>query len=605
MKMVGAPTKQKALCVATRCTTAEQFVETFHRYCDEQSFFVATMNMRPVGLETPFSIQLADKTPVLRGLCVVLAAYTTAANPYKRPGVRLGIRRLTSDSEAVFYQLQAMRTSAPLEVVTEASASAVRPLPVTPPKPPMRVPDIPVRATPPPVPAPKPQPEPVPEPIQDSVTITDAPPIADPTPARTSLRFTTPPPMPVAPPPPREEERTPGSDLVLPANPLQNLTDESLEGFVDCTLYEETGNFFRAPETPASPNDEAASDEPAPPPVDAMPQLRPSVVMQALDAAHASPTIPPPIASATIPPPFAAAPPQDPSVFQRVERVENSVVQSLARVEHSVSRLLDVVDTSRPIDEDLPRATPLPAGEAYARQVAKQQQKSRGKLLLFAGGAAFAVLLAIVLVIVARSSSADETKPSHPSPPIAASEKPVVKTPEKPATDVPKAPDEVDGDEVAATENEPGTPAAGEGPCKLEVKTTPAGTMVSLDGQAVGPSPITINGPCTKRRVDLAHPRYKDEMRWISLAEGKPGSIDVALVRPTHNLTIVSNPAGATVFIAGRRAGTTPTKISLMGFTGLDVKVEKFGFVSMTKRVYSKRPNDSLSFALKKQPFMK
>jgi hypothetical protein len=189
-------------------------------------------------------------------------------------------------------------------------------------------------------------------------------------------------------------------------------------------------------------------------------------------------------------------------------------------------------------------------------------------------------------------------------------EKPVVKTPEKPATDVPKtddpaSADSVDGDEVAATENEPGTPAAGEGPCKLEVKTTPAGTMVSLDGQAVGPSPITINGPCTKRRVDLAHPRYKDEMRWISLTEGKPGSIDVTLVRPTHNLTIVSSPAGATVFIAGRRAGTTPTKISLMGFTGLDVKVEKFGFVSMTKRVYSKRPVDSLSFALKKQPFMK
>jgi hypothetical protein len=403
--------------------------------------------------------------------------------------------------------------------------------------------------------------------------------------------------MPVAPPPPpREEERTPGSDLVLPANPLQNLTDESLEGFVDCTLYEETGNFFRAPE------DEAQSDEPAPPPVDAMPQLRPSVVMQALDAAHASPTIPPPIASPT--------PPQDPSVIQRVERVENSVVQSLARVEHSVSRLLDVVDTSRPIDEETPRATPLPAGEAYARQVAKQQQKSRGKLLLFAGGAAFAVLLAVVLVIVARSSSADEAKPSRPSPPVAVTEKPVVKTPEKPATDVPKtddpaSADSVDGDEVAATENEPGTPAAGEGPCKLEVKTTPAGTMVSLDGQAVGPSPITINGPCTKRRVDLAHPRYKDEMRWISLTEGKPGSIDVTLVRPTHNLTIVSSPAGATVFIAGRRAGTTPTKISLMGFTGLDVKVEKFGFVSMTKRVYSKRPVDSLSFALKKQPFMK
>jgi hypothetical protein len=588
--VVGAP-KQKALCVATRCTTAEQFVETFHRYCDEQSFFVATMNMRPVGLETPFSIQLADKTPVLRGLCVVLAAYTTAANPYKRPGVRLGIRRLTPESEAVFYQLQAMRTAAPLEVATEASAAIEQEPAKPPPVPPKKfsVPNIPPIA----------KPEPEPDPDRDSVTITNAPPIADPTPARRRFAFATSPPPPVhvapAPAPEREEEqRTPGSDLVLPANPLQGLNDESLEGFVDCTLYEETGNFFRAPE------DESNSDEPAPPPVAAMPPVRPSSVMAALDAVRtADEPLPPPA-------PVAVAMNDEPSVLAKIERVETSVLAKIERVEHSVSRLLDVVDTSRPIDEDTPRATPLPAGEAYARQVAKRSAKSRTKWILLAGGAAFAIGLVVVLVIASRPGPAQEAKPAQrPSPPVAINEKPIEKTPDKPATDVaPK--DDVDGDEVAATSaNEPSTPAAGEGPCKLEVKTTPAGTMVSLDGQAVGPSPITIGGPCTKRRVDLVHPRYKTELRWVSLTAGKPESIDISLVRPTHNLTILSNPAGATVYIAGRRAGTTPTKISLMGFTGVDVMVEKFGFVSVTKRVYSKKPEDALSFALKKQAFMK
>ena len=52
----------------------------------------------------------------------MLAAYTTAANPYKRPGIRLGIRRLTPESEAVFYQLQAMRTATPM---TFGGAAAV------------------------------------------------------------------------------------------------------------------------------------------------------------------------------------------------------------------------------------------------------------------------------------------------------------------------------------------------------------------------------------------------------------------------------------------------------------------------------------------------
>src|SRR6266496_1176300 len=101
-------TKTRALCVATRCTSVDQFVETFHRFCgDDQSFFVATMTSRPIGLETAFSIQLADKQPVLRGLCVVLDAWQTSENRYKRPGIRLGIKRLTSESQPVFERLRA------------------------------------------------------------------------------------------------------------------------------------------------------------------------------------------------------------------------------------------------------------------------------------------------------------------------------------------------------------------------------------------------------------------------------------------------------------------------------------------------------------------
>ena len=46
------------------------------------------------------------------------------------------------------------------------------------------------------------------------------------------------PPAVVAPEPARVETRTPGSSYVLPANPLMNISDESLGGFVECTLHE-------------------------------------------------------------------------------------------------------------------------------------------------------------------------------------------------------------------------------------------------------------------------------------------------------------------------------------------------------------------------------
>src|SRR3954464_3173204 len=107
--MTASQAKQKALCVATRCGTVDQFVATFHRFCDDSSFFVATMASRPVGLETAFSIQLEDKTPVLRGLCVVVEAWATPANRFGRPGVRLAVKRLTNDSMEVFKQLQVAR----------------------------------------------------------------------------------------------------------------------------------------------------------------------------------------------------------------------------------------------------------------------------------------------------------------------------------------------------------------------------------------------------------------------------------------------------------------------------------------------------------------
>src|SRR5688500_18046570 len=106
------PVKTKALVVATRCTSVEQFVATFHRFCDDATFFVSTLAERPVGLVTAFSIQLEDKTPVLRGLCAVVETWSTPLNRFGRPGVRLAVRRLTNESLVVFKMLQDARIAA-------------------------------------------------------------------------------------------------------------------------------------------------------------------------------------------------------------------------------------------------------------------------------------------------------------------------------------------------------------------------------------------------------------------------------------------------------------------------------------------------------------
>lgn len=104
--------KLDAIRIVTRCTTREQFIDVFGRYCNPTACFVPTGDMRPIGLSASFTIALADGTPLLRGEGVVLDAWRTAANPWGRPGVHLGIARLADDCAALFDALLAERSGA-------------------------------------------------------------------------------------------------------------------------------------------------------------------------------------------------------------------------------------------------------------------------------------------------------------------------------------------------------------------------------------------------------------------------------------------------------------------------------------------------------------
>jgi hypothetical protein len=345
--------KPKGLCIATRCASVEDFVARFHPFCDETSIFVTTNITRPVGSESQFAILLADKTPVLRGWCIVFDAWTDTNNPYNRPGMRLGVHRLTVSSKTVMEQLLATRRVAlasgkplvqktqPIQIEKERTATMIGLPPVREPKRPVtvKIPSIGDRpATPrtitgavpvvvavartesrkiaiptiraktemaqPVVRPPAPRKPPAPEPsvvVAAEATAVDpilldgptermlappvhvgsmglaevaAPVVIEPTPTPRVLAIGTSPPTAVAPieiaegsakfeKPVLEEKRTPGSDMILPANPLMDLTDASLEGFIDCKLFEAT--------QPPAPTPTPAPAPVAPPPIVALP----------------------------------------------------------------------------------------------------------------------------------------------------------------------------------------------------------------------------------------------------------------------------------------------------------------------------------------------
>jgi len=690
-------TKTKGLRIATRCTTIDQFVAAFSRFCDAQTFFISTLSTRPVGLETPFSIELANNTPALRGIGVVVEAWATPKNPFGRPGLQLGIRRLTADSEPVFERLLRAKDTAPKTIPPQLAAVVVRantPRPIAPADP-LAV----VRVATPTI-----------EPLFGG-------PAAEPL---SSVGVDAP--------------RTPGSELVLPANPLMGLDDESLEGFVDCTLYEETANFFPIadPLSADDPADDPADptiDPPDPTPTTGSPRRAstPALIAIAspleLDAPAPASRSPgaatsvaasvPNVVPARIPPigpngaviaaslanataaiakgtsvspatmfghPPAPTPPPLPVVRINNGRlatepaepieIEQDTTSDARRFETDVAHVVSeplpavgpagaagfVMPVERPSLDDMlsgiqpPEVWPSihrPAGPtadpgamvnapiAGHQRVPARPHANDGfdqpatptrwqslratsvrlvtgprRWWVVGGAAAITGAIAILLVVTSRSAAnaktagdparelvAANTVPHDPRDASAlpgdhARIKSVVdsRTPKTDATGT------ADDPPVEAVDN--GTaPVFGTGPCKIAVSSTPAGSIITVDGEQAGPSPITIGGPCRPRKIDIAHPRYQSVTRTVT---GTPGTapLEVTLARPTHDLYVETQPSGATISIDGHRAGTSPTIVKIMGFTTLTVTIEKPGFKAQTTKLYSKTPHDRQSIKL-------
>ncbi len=70
--------------------------------------------------------------------------------------------------------------------------------------------------------------------------------------------------------------------------------------------------------------------------------------------------------------------------------------------------------------------------------------------------------------------------------------------------------------------------------------------------------------------------------------------------RPTHVVTVPSQHSGATILLDGRRAGTTPTKLSVLGFVTVKLEFKKTGYQPARAKLYSKKARDAVSIRLRR-----
>jgi hypothetical protein len=215
--------------------------------------------------------------------------------------------------------------------------------------------------------------------------------------------------------------------------------------------------------------------------------------------------------------------------------------------------------------------------------------------LITAGAVMLALIVGTIAILASRSRAGSPSERDAPPTPNAAT--PPVSSA---AATAPRAPASAAGSAEEASISEGGVPVVGKGPCRVTVTSTPAGSAVQVDGEAIGPSPIIVAGPCKARQIVVSHARYAQAARSVTLNEGKAETVDVTLPRPMHHVMIDTQPSGAIISIAGHRAGVSPTNVDILGFTAIDVTITKAGFKPVTKRVYSKVPSDHVLVNLAK-----
>ena len=135
--------------------------------------------------------------------------------------------------------------------------------------------------------------------------------------------------------------------------------------------------------------------------------------------------------------------------------------------------------------------TPVPAGEAFlARESARKPAWLTRRVMIAGGAAAASLLLVVIIAVASRSSNADsDNRRAVAPPPPAPAPAPVAKP--APAITVPDKDKEKEPEVDPAAE---GAVVVGDGPCRLEVTTSPAGTMIVFDGRPIAftPRPISV-----------------------------------------------------------------------------------------------------------------
>ncbi len=144
---------------------------------------------------------------------------------------------------------------------------------------------------------------------------------------------------------------------------------------------------------------------------------------------------------------------------------------------------------------------------------------------------------------------------------------------------------------------------AAQGAAQLVISSSPAGARVKLGGRVLeGVTPLVASdvapGPV---EIEVSLPGMLPLKDVVQVAGGSAQKLQFALQPRTASVRVETEPAGASVLVAGRNVCTSPCTVELSGAGSHRVRAELAGHVSASRELAVEDAPEKLDFVLQKR----
>ena len=120
----------------------------------------------------------------------------------------------------------------------------------------------------------------------------------------------------------------------------------------------------------------------------------------------------------------------------------------------------------------------------------------------------------------------------------------------------------------------------------LEIHSEPSGAKVSLDGNPVGDTPLTLFPiPYGPHRIRMDRVGYEPHEEQVQVKTNQKVRILVALKKRVGEVRVETEPPGAQVYLDGKSAGVSPYEGKDLSPGPMKVRVTKEGYEPWEKNV--------------------